>query len=106
MDHPMNRRTVIGIMSAALLLAPAAVSFATPLGEELLAPAAPRPAPRSRPETTPLPALFTARSLVYAARSADGKWIATVEKGDEGDELWLHPAAAGSPELPRLLLTG
>jgi len=86
------------------LLFLAAVSSATPLGEELLAPAAPRPAPRDRPETKPLPALYTARSVVYAAGSADGKWIATVEKGDNGSELWLHPAAA-SAELPRLLLS-
>src|SRR6266568_3967280 len=99
----MMRHTLTWITTAAVLLALGAVSAATPLGEELLAPAAPRPAPRSRPETAPLPAIFTARSIVYATRSADGKWIATVEKGDNGDELWLHPAS-GSQELPRMLL--
>ncbi len=87
-----------------LLLASIATAHATPLSDDLLAPAAPRPAPRTRPETAPRPAIFTSRSVVYAARSGDGKWIATVEKGDAGDELWLQPAAP-SQELPRLLLT-
>ena len=89
-------------LAALLVLGSVASPGATPLGEELLAPAAPRPAPRSRPEIAPRPALFTPRSLLYAARSADGSRIATVERGDEGDELWLHPAAP-SEELPRLL---
>ena len=84
-----------------LLLSPAAL-FSTPLGEELLAPAAPRPAPQARPEVEPQPAIFSSRSITYAARSADGKVIVTVEKGDEGDELWLyHPA--DNNDLPRKL---
>src|SRR6185369_11807538 len=78
------------LLAALLLFGIVATASATPLGDELLAPAAPRPAPRSRPEIVPRPAIFTARSLVYAARSADGRWIATVEKGDNVDELWLH----------------
>ncbi|MEI6206613.1 MAG: CHAT domain-containing protein [Desulfuromonadales bacterium] len=90
------------LLAALLLFGCVATAFATPLGDELLAPAAPRPAPRSRPEITPRPAIFTARSLVYASRSADGRWIATVEKGDDGDELWLQPTG-NSPELPRLI---
>jgi CHAT domain-containing protein len=98
----MKPRASLGILAALLLLGSVAGVQATPLGEELLAPAAPRPAPRSRPENAPRPAVFTARSLSYAARSADGRWIATVEKGDSGDELWLQPAA-GSQALPRLL---
>jgi len=96
------RRTALSGICSALLLVGVATAWATPLGEELLAPAAPRPAPRSRPETPPRPAIFTARSLLYAARSADGRWLATVEKGDNGDELWLQPAG-NSRELPRLL---
>ncbi len=96
------------LTSTLLLLLILSVSFtsasATPLGEDLLAPAVPRPAPRSRPETAPRPAIFTARSIIYAARSGDGKWTATVEKGDNGDELWLHPSKI-SAELPRLLRT-
>ena len=98
----MRRAALLVIWSALLLLAAVATALATPLGEELLAPAAPRPAPRSRPEIPPRPAVFTARSLLYAARSADGRWLATVEKGDNGDELWLQPAG-NSRELPRLL---
>ncbi|RII25125.1 MAG: hypothetical protein CXR31_14645 [Geobacter sp.] len=92
------------LITTTLLIASITAVHATPLGDELLAPAAPRPAPRSRPEIAPRPAIFTARSLVYAARSADGRWIATVEKGDNGDELWLQPTG-NSPELPRLLWT-
>ena len=98
----MRRAVLLGIWSALLLLGAVATALATPLGEELLAPAAPRPAPRSRPEIPPRPALFTARSLLYAARSADGRWLATVEKGDNGDELWLQPAG-NFRDLPRLL---
>lgn len=94
------RRSLLPLL--AVLLAGSATAVATPLGEELLAPAAPRPAPRSRPEITPRPVVATARSLVYAARSADGRWIATIEKGDNGDELWLRKND-DSPELPRLL---
>ncbi|WP_026841943.1 CHAT domain-containing protein [Citrifermentans bremense] len=75
---------------------------AAPLGEELLAPAAPRPAPRSRPESAPAPAVYTPRSVLYAARSRDGKLVATVEKGDAGYELWLH-APGNAEALPRLL---
>src|SRR5512133_3004415 len=96
MKRPLHLLTVL------LLLGSVATTFATPLGDELLAPAAPRPAPRSRPEIVPRPAIFTARSLVYAARSADGRWIATVEKGASGDELWLQKPG-DSRELPRLL---
>ena len=98
----MKGATLPGMLAALLLLGSVVWAGATPLGEELLAPAAPRPAPRSRPESAPRPAIFTARSLSYAARSADGGWIATVEKGDSGDELWLQPAS-GNRELPRLL---
>jgi CHAT domain-containing protein/Tol biopolymer transport system component len=96
------KRPVAHILVVVVLLMWGATAFATPLGDELLAPAAPRPAPRSRPEITPHPTIFTARSLVYAARSADGRWIATIEKGDDGDELWLQKAD-NSQELPRLL---
>ena len=96
------RRLHGGITAFVLLLGSFTTAWATPLGDDLLAPAAPRPAPRSRPEIAPRPAIFTSRSLVYAARSADGSWIATVEKGDDGDELWLQPTG-NSLELPRLL---
>jgi CHAT domain-containing protein/Tol biopolymer transport system component len=100
----MKRVLLHSLLAAALLAGSVAPAGATPLGDELLAPAVPRPAPRSRPEIAPRPAIFTSRSLVYAARSADGRWIATVEKGDEGDELWLQPTGS-SRELPRLLRT-
>ena len=89
------------LLAVSSWLAGAAVVCAAPLGEELLAPAAPRPAPRSRPESAPRPAVYTPRSVLYAARSLDGKLTATVEKGDAGYELWLHPA--NTRELPRLL---
>jgi CHAT domain-containing protein/tetratricopeptide (TPR) repeat protein len=98
------RGTIATCVLAAALLLLGRVAVATPLSDELLAPAAPRPVPRSRPESQPLPALYTARSVVYAARSADGRWTATVEKGENGDELWLHPPV-GATELPRLLRT-
>ncbi|WP_085814056.1 CHAT domain-containing protein [Geoanaerobacter pelophilus] len=75
---------------------------AAPLGEELLAPAAPRPAPRSRPESAPRPAVYTPRSVLYAAESRDGRLVATVEKGDAGYELWLH-APENHEALPLLL---
>src|SRR6185369_1025002 len=101
MGNPM-KRPALHLLTAMLLSGSVATTFATPLGDELLAPAAPRPAHRSRPEIEPRPAIFTARSLVYAARSADGRWIATVEKGDNGDELWLHKTD-DVRELPRLL---
>jgi CHAT domain-containing protein/Tol biopolymer transport system component len=39
---------------------------------------------------------------MYFARSADGKWLAAIERGSNGDELWLHPGTV-SLELPRLL---
>ncbi|GAM09838.1 tetratricopeptide repeat protein 28 [Geobacter sp. OR-1] len=97
-------RPILHSLLAALLLLGSGVSQATTLGDDLLAPAAPRPAPRSRPEIAPRPVIFTSRSVIYATRSGDGRWIATVEKGDEGDELWLQPTG-NSPELPRLLLT-
>ena len=78
-------------------------SFAgTGLGDEIMAPAVPRPAPRSRPEAAPRPTIYSARSVLYIARSADGKKLATVERGENGDELWLHPAVSGV-ELPSLL---
>ncbi|WP_136523755.1 CHAT domain-containing protein [Geomonas ferrireducens] len=94
------RKTALFLALASLLAA--GVAEAVPLGEELLAPAAPRPAPRSRPETAPAAALYTPQSVLYATRSLDGKWMATVEKGDAGYELWLHPAGA-TEKLPRLL---
>ncbi len=75
---------------------------AVPLGDELLAPAVPRPAPRSRPETSPQPAIFTSRQVLYVTRSVDGSRMVTVERGDRGDELWLYSVTA-VPELPRLL---
>ena len=90
------------LLALAALLAGVTAVGAAPLGDELLAPAAPRPAPRSRPESAPRPAVYTPRSVLYAARSLDGRLIATVEKGDAGYELWLHPAGRAQ-ELPRLL---
>jgi len=80
------------------------VAQALPLGDELLAPAAPRPAPRSRPELSPQPAIFSSRQVLYVARAANGTRMVTVERGDKGDELWLHSFGA-VPELPRLLHT-
>jgi CHAT domain-containing protein/tetratricopeptide (TPR) repeat protein len=77
---------------------------ATPLGDDLLAPSVPRPAPRARPEIVAAPVLFTARSVLYASRAENGS-IVTIETGDQGDELWLYPA--GYPQmLPQLLLSG
>ncbi|MBE0504683.1 MAG: tetratricopeptide repeat protein, partial [Desulfuromonadales bacterium] len=77
---------------------------ATPLGDDLLAPSVPRPAPRARPEIAAEPVLFTARSVLYATRAENGS-IVTIEMGDQGDELWLYPA--GYPqELPQRLLSG
>jgi CHAT domain-containing protein/tetratricopeptide (TPR) repeat protein len=89
---------------ALVLLACISETLALPLGDELLAPAAPRPAPRSRPELAPRPAIFSSRQVLYVARAADGTRMVTVERGDKGDELWLHSFAA-VPELPRLLLS-
>jgi CHAT domain-containing protein len=87
---------------ALVLLTCSSGASALPLGDELLAPAAPRSAPRSRPELSPQPAIFSSRQVLYVARAADGKRMVTVERGDKGDELWLHSFAA-VPELPRLL---
>ncbi len=92
---------IIGLCALALLTL-TSVATALPLGDELLAPAAPRPAPRSRPELAPRPAIFSSRQVLYVARAADGKRLVTVERGDKGDELWLHSQAAVA-ELPRLL---
>ncbi|GFO62820.1 CHAT domain-containing protein [Geomonas paludis] len=105
MGNPMNaaaRKVTLLLVVAALL---SGTAQAVPLGEELLAPAAPRPAPRSRPEVAPTPAVYTPQSVLYAARSRDGRWVATVEKGDAGYELWLHPGG-NAAELPRLLTKG
>ncbi|MDD2853190.1 MAG: hypothetical protein PHY09_15000, partial [Desulfuromonadaceae bacterium] len=77
---------------------------ALPLGDELLAPAAPRPAPRSRPETVPQPAIFSSRQVLYAARAGNGSAMVTVERGDKGDELWFYSLTGGA-ELPHLLHT-
>ncbi|MFZ2951099.1 MAG: hypothetical protein WA003_16610, partial [Desulfuromonadaceae bacterium] len=87
---------------ALLLLTCSSGAIALPLGDDLLAPAAPRSAPRSRPELLPRPAIFSSRQVLYVARAADGTRMVTVERGDKGDELWLHSFAA-VPELPRLL---
>jgi CHAT domain-containing protein len=84
------------------LLLSSTAAFCLPLGDELLAPAAPRSAPRSRPETAPQPAIFSSRQVLYVARAADGSRMVTVERGDKGDELWLYSFGA-TPELPRLL---
>ena len=85
-----------------LLLIFSSPATALPLGDELLAPAAPRPAPRSRPEISPQPAIFSSRQVLYVARAANGTRMVTVERGDKGDELWLYSFTA-VPELPRLL---
>ena len=100
----MNRLPGVRIigLSALLLLTCSPGAIAVPLGDELLAPAMPRSAPRSRPELSPRPAVFSSRQVLYAARAADGTRMVTVERGDKGDELWLHSFAA-VPELPRLL---
>src|SRR5450830_730717 len=92
---------ITGLFALVLLTCSSGAS-ALPLGDELLAPAAPRSAPRSRPELSPQPAIFSSRQVLYVARSADGKRMVTVERGDKGDELWLHSFAAVT-ELPRLL---
>ncbi len=86
-----------------LLTAPSAAP-AAPLGDELLAPAVPRPTPRSRPEIVPRPVIFSSRPVLYAARAANGSRMVTVERGDRGDELWLYAFSAVA-ELPRLLLS-
>ncbi len=85
-----------------LILIGSAPATALPLGDDLLAPAVPRPAPRSRPEIVPQPAIFTPRQVLYATRAVNGSRMVTVERGDKGDELWLYSFAA-VPELPRLL---
>ncbi|MDD2736867.1 MAG: CHAT domain-containing protein [Desulfuromonadaceae bacterium] len=90
------------IIFALFLFACALPVSALPLSDELLAPAAPRSAPRSRPELAPQPAIFSSRQVLYAARSANGARIVTVERGDKEDELWLYSFGA-VPELPRLL---
>ncbi len=97
-------RCLCGVMLF-LTVATAVTAAGIPLGDELLAPAAPRPAPRSRPEIAPQPMVYTARSVLYAARSADGRQIVTVEKGDSEEELWLYPQTA-TLGAPRQLLTG
>jgi CHAT domain-containing protein/TolA-binding protein len=100
----MKRQRLVKIVlyGALFLLACASVAGALPLGDDLLAPSAPRPAPRSRPETAPVPAIFTSRQVLYVARAASGQRMVTVERGDKGDELWLYSYGA-VPELPRLL---
>jgi CHAT domain-containing protein/tetratricopeptide (TPR) repeat protein len=76
----------------------------TPLGDDLLAPSVPRPAPRARPEIVAEPVLFTARPVLYATRAENGS-IVTVERSDQGDELWFYPP--GYPQkLPQRLLAG
>lgn len=85
-----------------LILLCSSSATALPLGDELLAPAVPRSAPRSRPELSPQPAIFSSRQVLYAARAANGTRMVTVERGDKGDELWLYSFSA-VPELPRLL---
>ncbi len=85
-----------------LMLTCSSPATALPLGDELLAPAVPRPAPRTRPELSPQPAIFSSRQVLYTARAANGSRMVTVERGDKGDELWLYSFAA-VPELPRLL---
>lgn len=101
----MNRRVLkILWLLAFLLLTCTSPASPLPLGDELLAPAAPRSAPRSRPELSPQPAIFSSRQVLYVARSANGSRMVTVERGDKGDELWLYSFAA-VPELPRLLHT-
>lgn len=97
--HKASR--IIGLISLVLLTLTSPAT-ALPLGDELLAPALPRPAPRSRPELYPRPAIYSSRQVLYVARAADGKRMVTVERGDKGDELWLH-SFADIPELPRLL---
>jgi CHAT domain-containing protein len=87
-----------------LLLICVTAASALPLGDDLLAPAAPRPAPRSRPELQPQPAIFSSRQVLYAARAANGSVMVTVERGDKEDELWLYSFGV-APELPRLLHT-
>jgi CHAT domain-containing protein len=92
----------IAILSALFLSMYSSYASSLPLGDDLLAPAAPRPAPRSRPEIAPRPAIYTSRQVLYVARAADGSRMVTVERGDKGDELWLYSFAAVQ-ELPRLL---
>ncbi len=98
------RRDFRAYLVVLLLLTCSSGAVALPLGDELLAPAVPRPAPRTRPELPPQPAIFSSRQVLYVARTADGTRMVTVERGDKGDELWLHSFAA-VPELPRLLHT-
>ncbi len=100
----MKRQRVLQIAGLFVLVVLACSSGASalPLGDDLLAPAAPRPAPRSRPEISPQPAIFSSRPVLYVARTLDGTRMVTVERGDNGDELWLYTFAA-VPELPRLL---
>lgn len=97
--------TLLGVsIVVLLLLVSTLIVHALPLGEELLAPAVPRPAPKSRPEISPQPAIFTSRPVLYVSKSADGSKMVTVERGDKGDELWLY-SFNKIPELPRLLHT-
>ncbi len=100
---PCRLWITVGLLSLGLLICCSPAS-ALPLGDELLAPAAPRSAPRSRPETSPRPAIFSSRQVLYVARAADGTRMVTVERGDKGDELWLYSFTV-VPELPRLLHT-
>ncbi len=100
----MKRRKtqqIFGLLALALLACSSGAA-ALPLGDELLAPSAPRSVPRSRPESTPQPAIFSSRQVLYVARAADGSRMVTVERGDKGDELWLYSFTA-LPDLPRLL---
>ncbi|MDD2897703.1 MAG: CHAT domain-containing protein [Desulfuromonadaceae bacterium] len=100
----MKRRQGLSICALIVMILFGCTPWASalPLGDELLAPAAPRSAPRSRPERAPQPAIFSSRQVLYVARAADGTRMVTVERGDKGDELWLYSFAA-VPELPRLL---
>lgn len=94
----------ITLIVGLIILVIVPVVSAVPLDDDLLAPAVPRPAPRSRPELSPQPAIFSSRQVLYVARSVDGKRMVTVERGDKGDELWLY-SFASIPELPRLIHT-
>ncbi len=93
-------RTAVILM--VLLITCSSPVTASPLGDELLAPAAPRPAPRSRPEVSPRPEIYSSRQVLYVTRAANGSRMVTVERGDKGDELWLYSFTA-VPELPRML---
>ncbi|GAB4296841.1 MAG: hypothetical protein Fur0034_06320 [Desulfuromonadia bacterium] len=75
--------TLAGMLLSLLLLG-------TPFAMTIPEPVSFRNAPTARPERDGVPLVYTPRPVLYAAASGDRKTLATVEKGDQGNELWIY----------------